>query len=47
MLHLTAASATSLADALQTIIADLRELESRPERQREVPPPSFLTSDPE
>jgi hypothetical protein len=47
MLHLTAASATSLADALQTIVADLRELESHPERQREIPPPSFLTDDPE
>ena len=47
MLHLTAASAQSLADALQTIVADLQELERNPERQREIPPPAFLTDDPE
>lgn len=47
MLHLTAASAESLADTLQTIVADLRELESHPERQREIPPLPFLTENPE
>ena len=47
MPHLTAAPATSLAEALQTVVADLRELERHPERQREIPPPSFLTGEPE